>query len=106
MRSRSGTQAPRTPISGGQIPSAGTTEQQSESPIKKAYRERNSEIEQLRALIKQLTTIVEANSKESRADSAAHANATRELSTHVQALDEKIEAQQKLAYARGSRSKS
>lgn len=88
------------------MPSAGTTEQQSESPVKKAYPGRNSEIEQLRALIKQFMILVEANSKQSRTDSAAHANATRELSIQVQALDEKIEAQQKSVNARECTSKS
>jgi len=91
--SRSGTLAPKTPDSGGRIPSAGIREKDSKAPVTEARTGLNPEIEQLRALIEQLMTKFEADSKQSRIESVANAHATRVLSTHVQALTEKIEAQ-------------
>lgn len=92
--SRSGTPAPRTPVNGGQLPSADITEQESEAPFREARTGRNLEIERLRSLIKKFMIVVEADGKQSKSAPAAYDNATRELSTYVQALTEKIEAEQ------------
>lgn len=85
------------------MPSTSNTKQDLAAPVREGHTERNPEIEQLQALIKQFMIIVEADSKQSRKDSATNANATRELSTHVQALSEKITNS---ADAKGSTSKS
>jgi len=91
--SRSGTPAPRTPVNGGRIPIADVTEQETEAPVRGSHTGRNPEIERFRSLIKKFMIVVEADGKQSTRATAAYGNATRELSTHVQALTEKIEAE-------------
>lgn len=89
-----GTPAPKTPVSGRRIPSAGFLEQESEAAASEAPIGPNSGIEQLRASIERFMTKVEADNQQSSAASAANAQATRALSTHLQALIERIETQQ------------